>query len=139
MGLRLETCRGMLWMLTIQTILLYSGSQTMGLLISCRRDAVGSVGADNFEILVHRQFLLQGMLWALTCMKIHYGDNMKIPHLAGEPFSSKNASLYEPTFNNYLPYELVTLGAISFCLFLVNFGCIFAAAMVVLKVSKHEK
>lgn len=74
------------------------------------------------------------MLWALTCMKIHYGDSMKMPHLAGESFNSTEISQYVPTFYKDLNYELVTLGAISFCLFLVNFGCIFAAAMAVLKV-----
>lgn len=58
---------------------------------------------------------------------------MKIPHFAGEPFDVPS-SKYKPLYNDYLPFELVTLGIISFCLFVVNVGCIFITAMIVLKV-----
>lgn len=72
------------------------------------------------------------MLWGLTCMKIHYGDKMKIPHLKGEPFNGGTA--YKPVYSDVLPHELVSMGAISFCLFLVNIACIFTTAVCVLKV-----
>lgn len=65
-------------------------------------------------------------------MKINYGDKMKIPHIKGEPF--KGNTSYVPTYSDFLPYELVSMGAISFCLFLVNIACIFTTAVCVLKV-----
>ncbi|KAL0270829.1 UNVERIFIED_CONTAM: hypothetical protein PYX00_008109 [Menopon gallinae] len=75
-----------------------------------------------------------GMFWGLTCMKIHYGDKMKIPHLKGEDFHGNTS--YKPTYSDYLPYELVSMGAISFCLFLVNIACIFTTAICVLKIKE---
>jgi len=74
-----------------------------------------------------------GILWGLTLCKIGYGDKMKIPHIMGEAYSGPSA--YKPLYSDYLPYELVTLGIISFCLTLVNIGCIFITAIIVLKVS----
>lgn len=78
------------------------------------------------------------MLWGLTCIKIHYGDKMRFPYIQGEPYNG-TTSAFQHTYNDYLPFELVTMGAISFCLFLVNIGCIFITAVVVLKVISSNK
>lgn len=75
----------------------------------------------------------QGLLWGLTCTKLIYGDKMKIPHIAGEPFNT-TVTAYKPIYFDDTPRELVTLGIISFCLTVVNIICIFITAMVVLKV-----
>lgn len=81
---------------------------------------------------------LQGLLWGLTCTKLIYGDKMKIPHVAGESFTNMTTG-YQPIYSDHVPTELTILGIISFCLFLVNVGCIFITAMIVLKVSAKRQ
>jgi hypothetical protein len=81
-------------------------------------------------------FYFQGIMWGLACIVLIYDDDVKIPYVKGENYSAPtSAKLAYTTIDKY-PSELAIMGAISFCLTLVNIVCIFATAIIVLKVSQ---
>jgi hypothetical protein len=80
-------------------------------------------------------FYFQGIMWGLACIFSIYDDD-KIAYVKGENYSSPNSSMLTSTTVNRYPSELVIMGIISFCLTLLNIVCIFAAAIIVLKVSQ---
>lgn len=80
-------------------------------------------------------FYFQGIMWGLACIFSIY-DDVKITYVKGENYSSPTSSMLTSTTMNRYPSELAIMGIISFCLTLVNIVCIFAAAIIVLKVSQ---
>lgn len=79
-------------------------------------------------------FYFQGIMWGLAC-RIAASDGVKIAYIKGENYSSPTSAMLTSTTVNIYPSELAIMGIISFCLTLINIVCIFAAAIIVLKVS----
>lgn len=81
--------------------------------------------------------LSQGIYWALACTWMIYhdrGDNVKIPHMKGEPYTGNSS--YEPLYTNYIPTEFLISGIVSGLLTVVNVICIFITAIIVLKIKE---
>ncbi|KAJ1529286.1 hypothetical protein ONE63_006084 [Megalurothrips usitatus] len=76
-----------------------------------------------------------GLFWGLLCTKIGYGDRMVFPYVGGEP-QNVTTPTFQHTYSDHLPTELTINGIISFCLTLVNVGCIFITAIIVLKIKE---
>jgi len=74
-------------------------------------------------------------MWGLACIASIY-DDVKIEYVIGENYSIPTSAVLTSTTVKSYPSELAIMGIISFCLTLVNIVCIFAAAIIVLKVSK---
>lgn len=77
--------------------------------------------------------LFQGLFWALACIWLIY-DDVKIPHLKGEPYTGNSS--YVPIYTNYIPTEFLINGIVSAMLTVVNVICIFITAIVVLKLKE---
>jgi hypothetical protein len=80
-------------------------------------------------------FYFQGIMWGLACIFSIY-DDVKIAYVTGENYSSPTSAMLTSTTVNRYPSELAIMGIISFCLTIINIVCIFAAAIIVLKVSQ---
>lgn len=76
---------------------------------------------------------LQGLFWALACNYMMY-DNIKLPHIKGEPFTGNSS--YVPIYTNYMPTEFLINGIVSGLLTVVNVMCIFITAIIVLKIKE---
>lgn len=76
---------------------------------------------------------LQGLFWALACNYMLY-DNIKLPHIKGEPFTGNSS--YVPIYTNYMPTEFLINGIVSGLLTVVNVMCIFITAIIVLKIKE---
>ncbi|XP_055549233.1 uncharacterized protein LOC129732404 [Wyeomyia smithii] len=74
-----------------------------------------------------------GLFWALACIWLIYED-IKIPHLKGEPF--RGNSSYEFIYTNYIPTEFLISGIVSGLLTVINVICIFITAIIVLKIKE---
>ncbi|XP_055598952.1 uncharacterized protein LOC129748375 [Uranotaenia lowii] len=74
-----------------------------------------------------------GLFWALACIWLIY-DDVKIPHLKGEPF--RGNSSYQFLYTNYIPTEFFISGIVSGLLTIINVICIFVTAIVVLKIKE---
>jgi hypothetical protein len=80
-------------------------------------------------------FYFQGIMWGLACIVLMYED-VKIPYVKGENYTSPTSAKLTHTTTERYPSELAIMGIMSFCLTLVNIVCIFATAIIVLKVSQ---
>jgi hypothetical protein len=80
-------------------------------------------------------FYFQGIMWGLACIFSIY-DDVKIAYDKEENSSSPTSAMLTSTTVHRYPSELAIMGIISFCLTLINIVCIFAAAIIVLKVSQ---
>ncbi|XP_052866240.1 uncharacterized protein LOC128272465 [Anopheles cruzii] len=74
-----------------------------------------------------------GLFWALACIWLIYED-IKMPHLKGEPFSGNSS--YEFIYTNYIPTEFLINGIVSGLLTVINVICIFITAIIVLKIKE---
>uniref|UniRef100_A0A182NBV4 DUF389 domain-containing protein n=1 Tax=Anopheles dirus TaxID=7168 RepID=A0A182NBV4_9DIPT len=74
-----------------------------------------------------------GLFWALACIWLIYED-IKMPHLKGEPFSGNSS--YEFIYTNYIPTEFLISGIVSGLLTVINVICIFITAIIVLKIKE---
>ena len=79
-------------------------------------------------------FYFQGIMWGLAC-RVSVYDGVTIAYVKEENYSSPTSATLTSTTVNRYPSELAIMGIISFCLTLINIFCIFAAAIIVLKVS----
>uniref|UniRef100_A0A182REY6 DUF389 domain-containing protein n=1 Tax=Anopheles funestus TaxID=62324 RepID=A0A182REY6_ANOFN len=76
-----------------------------------------------------------GMFWALACIWLIYKeDDIKMPHLKGEPYSGNSS--YEFIYTNYIPTEFLINGIVSGLLTVINVICIFITAIIVLKIKE---
>uniref|UniRef100_A0A182SXA3 Uncharacterized protein n=1 Tax=Anopheles maculatus TaxID=74869 RepID=A0A182SXA3_9DIPT len=81
----------------------------------------------------HRNHL--GLFWALACIWLIYKEeDIKMPHLKGEPYSGNSS--YEFIYTNYIPTEFLINGIVSGLLTVINVICIFITAIIVLKIKE---
>ncbi|XP_039436715.1 uncharacterized protein LOC120418405 [Culex pipiens pallens] len=74
-----------------------------------------------------------GLFWALACIWLIYED-IKMPHLKGEAFVGNSS--YQFLYTNYIPTEFLINGIVSGLLTVINVICIFATAIIVLKIKE---
>ncbi|KAL4711999.1 hypothetical protein ACJJTC_003666 [Scirpophaga incertulas] len=74
-----------------------------------------------------------GLFWALACIWLLYPET-KIPHLKGEAYTGNSS--YVPLYHDYMPIEFAVNGIVSCCLTIVNVICIFATAILFLKIKE---
>lgn len=66
--------------------------------------------------------------------KIRKHENIKLPHVKGEPFTGNSS--YVPFYTDYMPVEFVINGIVSGSLTIINVICIFCTAIIVLKIKE---